>query len=154
MLGTLVWLKFFIDPIYTRGFQGKLAGADTGTRSGRWEVCCCWRAERGFGGNSRIKRWCMGRGVVTAECSSTSNAGSVTVLTKGEVGRASTGWSLKSNGDRAGAGDAEETQRPTTLGEMTFVAARSCSILSVSEESHRRRMCLKAIGSVQTGVGK
>lgn len=38
----------------------------------------------------------MGRGVVTAECSSTSNAGSVTVLTKGEVGRASADWSLNS----------------------------------------------------------
>lgn len=54
----------------------------------------------------------MGRGVVTAECVlSTSNAGSVTGLTKGEVGRASAGWSLEEDGDRAGAGagDAEET---------------------------------------------
>ena len=58
----------------------------------------------------------MGRGAVTAESSSTSNAGSVTVLTKGEVGRASAGWmESEEDGDRAGAGDAEETQRPTTF---------------------------------------
>ena len=93
----------------------------------------------------------MGRGVVTAEGTSSSNAGSGTVLTGGEVGRASAGWSLKSCGDRAGAGagDAEKTLRPTT-----FVAARSYSILGVSVECHQVRLSLKAIGFVQTGFGK